>query len=1327
VRKARKPLAILLAVAMMLCMAPAAVFGASDNSADVERIAEHDRYMTAAKIAETAFPDGAKTVVIANGEDTLDYADALAGSFLAGVVKAPILLTRTDTLPKATKDVIRGKLGATEAYILGGTAAVSEAVVSELKDDLKLKVTRVAGVNRFETAAKILEVGAKLGAEVPDTALIANGTRPADGLVASAYAYKENIPVLLVLQNNIPPETKKALKGIKNTYVIGGEFVVSDDILNALPNATRLSGDTRFHTSVAVAKQLWKSPGNFALVQGIDGLVDALAGAVLGVPILYVAPDQPDPQAVEPQVVADYLDSAITENSSGFVLGGRISANVVNAVQQKIEQKKEQKKPIADLKVVEVTAVDANTIKVIFEGVDEPVTIKLDEALVHGKNEVTFEYEGVEYTVTVDYVDPEYKNPDEDDPIDTGLITAIKGAQDAIKSLPALSDLDLGAKKDVETARAKVEQAKKLGATNIDIGLDLIDILEKAEAKIALLEAKTTLQMKINEATEFNEADYTAASWQALQAALANARSAAADENASQTQIDQALDDLNAAISALVEKHIWQTVTIAWSDNIAGLFTSMDTDSFGRPHISYYDATDGDLMYVWQDDSGWHSETVDSEGNTGKFTSLAVDANGIPHISYYDLTNGKIKHAIRNNSTWEKTEVDEVCTGVDGGYYTGVSTSIAIDNSNRPHISYYDYNQQCLKHAWLEGSVWEREIVEAPIITSSDGASWKTQNSGTNKGLLGIAWGDSKFVAVDMSGKVYTSPDGTVWSVQDSGTKKYLQKVTWNGSQFAAVGASGTILTSPDGINWTTRSTGTTKWIFGIGWGGGKYVAVGDVNTILTSADGVDWITQSSSDMESLNGVTWGKDRFVAVGDQGTIITSTDGFAWSPQNSGTVKGLSRVIWGKDQFVAIGDQGTLLTSPDGSNWTAQDSGTINHLKGITWSGSQYVAVGILGTILTSPDGISWTAQQSGARWGLYGITWGKDKFVAVGDLGTVLTSPDGITWTPQTLTAMAKASYYDVAWNGSKFVAGGRPERIITSADGISWTFQIPGTTEGLYGVACSSGQFAAVGYPGTILTSPDGISWADHFTNTSNQLNDIAWGNDKIVAVGIFRTILTSEAPPALEVVSTDPVSDATDIPVGKTINVTFNGNVTADFSKISVSYSNSGGEQATAECSYSVNGNVISIEPKLPLQHNTTYKVHIPCGAVQNQSGKPLASDYSFSFKTGDGVDNAGFNCAGLSYRVCQQCFQGVFYRIAHHSDSAEDGELGISFHRASQVGPNAEDIIFHVKDGISEDGCSYSVRQTIVADDGEVYRIAVQILGNFDTGFNAVNTAVA
>ncbi|MDD4675376.1 MAG: cell wall-binding repeat-containing protein [Syntrophaceticus schinkii] len=156
-RKARKPLAILLAVAMMLCMAPAAVFGASDNSADVERIAEHDRYMTAAKIAETAFPDGAKTVVIANGEDTLDYADALAGSFLAGVVKAPILLTRTDTLPKATKDVIRGKLGATEAYILGGTAAVSEAVVSELKDDLKLKVTRVAGVNRFETAAKILK------------------------------------------------------------------------------------------------------------------------------------------------------------------------------------------------------------------------------------------------------------------------------------------------------------------------------------------------------------------------------------------------------------------------------------------------------------------------------------------------------------------------------------------------------------------------------------------------------------------------------------------------------------------------------------------------------------------------------------------------------------------------------------------------------------------------------------------------------------------------------------------------------------------------------------------------------------------------------------------------------------------------------------------------------------------------------------------------------------------------------------------------------------------------------------------------------------------
>jgi putative cell wall-binding protein len=392
-RKLRKPLAILLAFAMMFCLVPAMGFAADDGDNSVKRLSGQNRYETAANIAEDAFPDGAGAVVIANGEPALDYADALAGSFLAGAADAPILLTNAAQLPDATAKAIE-KLGATKAYVLGGELAVSNAVVSQLEKLLD-EVERVEGQNRFETAVNISKVGKNLpGAEINiNTALIANGTRPADALAAGAYANAQGIPVLLVNQNNIPAATKAALAGIENTFVIGGNLVVSDDVASEL-DATRISGRTRNATSVAVAETLWESPENFALVNGADGIVDALAGSVLGMPILYVPSEDVDA----------YLNKVITGNSFGFILGGvnRISDEFLNEVQQMIEGVEEE------LQVESVSAIDANTISVTFEGIEEAVEIELEEALVHGQTEVIFVYEDIEYTaeLTEAYVDP---------------------------------------------------------------------------------------------------------------------------------------------------------------------------------------------------------------------------------------------------------------------------------------------------------------------------------------------------------------------------------------------------------------------------------------------------------------------------------------------------------------------------------------------------------------------------------------------------------------------------------------------------------------------------------------------------------------------------------------------------------------------------------------------------------------------------------------------------------------------------------------------------------------------------------------------------------
>lgn len=183
--------------------------------------------------------------------------------------------------------------------------------------------TRLYGSDRYETSSKI----ALAGWDHSDYAIVASGEDYPDALCSAPLAGKYNAPILLTQKDSIPSSTLNVIQQLKITkiFIIGGTGVVSKTVENQLTSLgisiTRLFGQNRYETDIAVAKQLG-TVSQISVVTGED-YADALSIAPIAVklnmPIILVGHDS------VPQVVKDYIAGQSITNTYVIGKGSSIS------------------------------------------------------------------------------------------------------------------------------------------------------------------------------------------------------------------------------------------------------------------------------------------------------------------------------------------------------------------------------------------------------------------------------------------------------------------------------------------------------------------------------------------------------------------------------------------------------------------------------------------------------------------------------------------------------------------------------------------------------------------------------------------------------------------------------------------------------------------------------------------------------------------------------------------------------------------------------------------------------------------------------------------
>lgn len=240
------------------------------------RFGGNDRYDTSLNIFKSNWVS-CDYALITTGED---FADALSAAPLAKKYNAPVILTKPDALSIDMESQIN-KAGVKNIFIIGGIGAISKDIENKIIS-MGITVNRIQGADRYSTSLEIAKYLNPKG-----EAVIATGENFPDALSVAPIAASNEMPILLVNKNRISSEVTKYIKdnGIKKTYIIGGDGVISTEYENYISRFTtvkRLYGSNRYKTNINVLT-FFQDRLKLSEIYYATGLnfPDALSGSVL--------------------------------------------------------------------------------------------------------------------------------------------------------------------------------------------------------------------------------------------------------------------------------------------------------------------------------------------------------------------------------------------------------------------------------------------------------------------------------------------------------------------------------------------------------------------------------------------------------------------------------------------------------------------------------------------------------------------------------------------------------------------------------------------------------------------------------------------------------------------------------------------------------------------------------------------------------------------------------------------------------------------------------------------------------------------------------------